>query len=143
MDEKKNSENYEVGYKKPPEKSQFKKGESGNLKGRPKMAEPPPVDVAQVLNEPITVKQGGISREVSPFEAGIRRLVSRALKDKDWNSAVAFIRLCDKHGIMEPAPSKDCGVMYFPKDWDVEEWSEMYMRYGPPPWPGDRDGLCH
>ncbi len=41
MAEKKDSENYDVGYKKPPEKSQFKKGESGNPEGRPKMADPP------------------------------------------------------------------------------------------------------
>ncbi len=143
MGEKKNSENYDIGYKKPPEKSKFKKGESGNPEGRPKMADPDPVDVAHVLNEPITVRQGGATREVSPFEAGTRKLVSRALKDGDWNSAMAFIRLCEKYGIMEAASSEDCGVMYFPKDWNVEEWREMYSRYGPPPWDGDRDGLCH
>lgn len=29
-----------VGYKKPPKKNQFKKGESGNRKGRPRKAKP-------------------------------------------------------------------------------------------------------
>jgi hypothetical protein len=31
-----NDDDYEVGYKRPPKNSQFKKGQSGNPKGRPK-----------------------------------------------------------------------------------------------------------
>ena len=33
----KEEKDYEVGYKKPPKKNQFKKGQSGNPKGRPKL----------------------------------------------------------------------------------------------------------
>lgn len=31
-----NDDDYEVGYKRPPKNSRFKKGQSGNPKGRPK-----------------------------------------------------------------------------------------------------------
>jgi hypothetical protein len=33
------SKEYEIGYKKPPRKNQFKPGQSGNPKGRPKLVE--------------------------------------------------------------------------------------------------------
>ena len=35
--EKRQNTEYEVGYKKPPRKNQFKPGQSGNPKGRPKL----------------------------------------------------------------------------------------------------------
>jgi Family of unknown function (DUF5681) len=36
MNENNETQDYEVGYGKPPKTSQFKKGESGNPSGRPK-----------------------------------------------------------------------------------------------------------
>jgi hypothetical protein len=38
MSEENMSDSYEVGYGKPPKDTQFKKGSSGNPKGRPKKA---------------------------------------------------------------------------------------------------------
>lgn len=142
MVEKKNSGDYKVGYGKPPRESKFKKGQSGNPMGRPKKAEPDPVDVVQILNESITVRQGGVTREISPFEAAVRKLVSRALKDENFNAALTFFRLCEKYGIVKPEPSTQVGgILSVPKAWDWDEWMEMFMKYGAPPWPGSRSGL--
>jgi hypothetical protein len=56
---------------------------------------------------------------------------------------MTFIRLCEKYRIMQPEPSSQIGgVLCVPKDWDFEEWNEMFLKYGPPPWSGSRDGLC-
>jgi len=39
-EDKKSNKDKKVGYKKPPKKTQFKKGKSGNPKGRPKKSNP-------------------------------------------------------------------------------------------------------
>ena len=54
---------YKTGYKKPPKHSQFKKGESGNNKGRPKNK---PISIfhylEKLLRKKITVKDNGSIR---------------------------------------------------------------------------------
>ena len=137
------SDDYEVGYRKPPEKGKFKKRESGNPKGRPKAARSGPADVFKVLDEPVTVRQEGVTREIHPFEAGVRRLVSLALKDENLDAALEFIKICEKYEIMMPESlPRAGGVMRVPKNWDWNEWMEMFNTHGPPPWPGGRSGLC-
>lgn len=140
---KKKRGDYEVGYGKPPEHSRFKPGESGNRKGRPKMAKGGPPDVAEILSEEIAVKNAGVSRKMSSFETGVRQLVSRALNEKDLNATLEFVRLCEEYGIVAPAPAREVGsgVLVIPKTWDRDEWMQMLDGHGAPPWPGDRTGL--
>ena len=75
--------NYDVGYKKPPAKSQFKKGQSGNPNGRPKQADG--VSITEVLDG----KQYGRNGvTVSNREA----LVIRLLKDASEGNQKAFAK---------------------------------------------------
>ncbi len=137
------SNDKKTGYGNPPEKGKFKKGESGNPKGRPKAARPGPVDVFQILDEPVTVRQDGVTREISSFEASVHRLVSLALKDENLDAALEFIKVCEKYRIMMPASlPRAGGVLRYPRGWDRDEWWEMFNTHGPPPGPGGRSGLC-
>ncbi len=137
------NDDYNVGYRKPPEKGKFKKGESGNPKGRPKAVKPGPADVGRILNEPVTVRHRGVTREISSFEAGVRKQVSLALNDENLDAALEFIKICEKYGIMMPASlPRAGGVLRVPNGWDWNEWMEMFNTHGPPPWPGGRSGLC-
>jgi hypothetical protein len=72
--------NYKVGYGKPPRSGQFKKGVSGNLRGRPKGRLNLATDLATELNQKITVREDGRSCSISKQRALIKALVAKALQ---------------------------------------------------------------
>lgn len=80
---------YDVGYGKPPKKNQFKKGQSGNPKGRPrkqrakdKAAETKaPGDVLKdVLSEKLNMSTADGSVEITKLEAFFTKVANDALK---------------------------------------------------------------
>jgi Family of unknown function (DUF5681) len=134
---------YKVGYKKPPKSGQFKKGRSGNPNGRPKKVKQDTSDIAALLSEPVVVNKSGVAQLMSPFEASIRTLVRRALNERNVNAALELVRLCESYGVVAslPAPDYDSQVLIVPRNFTIDEFSEMYEKHGPPPWPGERSGL--
>lgn len=102
-DEKKPPDDNEIGYGKPPKASQFKPGQSGNPKGRPRQADATALDISGTLNEPIKVKVGGKTKTMSPFEASFRQLAKRAIKDKNLGAMIEFLKYCKEHGVLEQA----------------------------------------
>src|SRR5260370_31556482 len=69
---------YEVGYGKPPKKSQWVKGQSGNRKGRPKSAKSLAACLAQAGQECVKVTRNGRHRYVSKNQASMVQLVNKA-----------------------------------------------------------------
>jgi len=72
-----------VGYKKPPKATQFKKGRSGNPKGRPKKTVTPETEWEmreRVLNELIQITENGKTIVVTKKEMIFRRCVHEAIK---------------------------------------------------------------
>jgi Family of unknown function (DUF5681) len=68
----------EVGYGNPPQNFRFKKGRSGNPRGRPKGALNLATVLARTLREKVTIDENGKRKTVSKLEAAIAQLVSRA-----------------------------------------------------------------
>lgn len=68
----------EVGYKKPPKRTRFQKGRSGNPKGRPKQQQATnPIQVlSAMLEERVTIKENGKLRSITKIEAYYARLLN-------------------------------------------------------------------
>lgn len=74
---------YEVGYKKPPKHTQFKKGQSGNKRGRPKKrVKLSDFEAAfeKALSAYITVSENGTVHQIKKLNALATQTVNKALK---------------------------------------------------------------
>ena len=78
-----------VGYRNPPKGSQFKKGQSGHQKGRPRQAARP-VSTAfvfrKVATEPVAIEVDGRTAVMTRWEALLRQFHTLAL-NKDGSAA--------------------------------------------------------
>jgi hypothetical protein len=88
-----------VGYRHPPVKSQFRKGQSGNPRGRCKGQRNLEPVLQEVLGQTVTVKQGGKAQRMSKGEALIRILLTKA-PNGDPKAIKAVLELCEKIGRM-------------------------------------------
>ena len=79
MSEENMSDGYEVGYRKPPKDTQFKKGSSGNPKGRPKKARDFDHELLRESRASITLNENGSRRRISKHEAAIKQLINKAI----------------------------------------------------------------
>lgn len=131
-DRKTNGGDYEVGYRKPPKQHRFQKGASGNPRGAPSKRRRTPIDVAGVLNEPLTVNNGGTRRKMAAYEVSVRRLVERGLKHKNLNAILEFLDLCESLRLMVPPPVEEGGgVLTAPKGVNFHEWLESVTEWVP------------
>jgi hypothetical protein len=71
---------FEVGYGKPPKRTRFKPGESGNPRGRPKGTRNLKTDLAEELAERIAITEGGRRHSVSKQRGMLKQLMAKALR---------------------------------------------------------------
>lgn len=86
-----------VGYGRPPKQHQFKKGRSGNPRGRPKGSKNEATIWREVLSKRVSIREDGKPRKASVLEAMILKYVERALGDdiKAATFVLNRIRLID------------------------------------------------
>ena len=97
----------EIGYGKPPRNKRFRKGQSGNPRGRPPGRQKKPPYEA-VLGQMVTVREDGIERRVTAAEAFVLYLTKRAL-DGDSAACPSYkFRPAQKSGPFRVVPDSVC-----------------------------------
>jgi hypothetical protein len=111
-----------VGYKRPPKRTQFKKGQSGNPKGRPKKAMDIVSIVDRTLGETVAIREGDSLRHMSIKEATMFAQISKAMRG-DQSAVAAIMKLADRHGLlaakstMSRNPIKVAGNAMSEEEW--------------------------
>jgi hypothetical protein len=73
------SNDYQVGYGRPPKGTRFKPGQSGNPRGRPKGTKNLATDLAEELRKPVRVREGDKSRKISKQRAMVIGMTNKGL----------------------------------------------------------------
>jgi Family of unknown function (DUF5681) len=94
---------YEVGFKKTPVHTRFKKGQSGNPEGRPKHARLFDYVLKTELDTVINLTIDGKPRSISKREAMIRHLFAKALRG-DIRAIEMFLQHAGKRDRQYPQP---------------------------------------
>jgi Family of unknown function (DUF5681) len=100
-DKNRPTRDYEVGYCKPPLGHRFKHGNKANPKGRRKGSKSRKVVIHDVMFEPVTLREGDRTRQISALEAVLKKTLSKALAG-DNKAALTIIGIAQKEGILTP-----------------------------------------
>lgn len=73
------SSDYEVGYGRPPQRTRFKPGVSGNPRGRPRGSKNVAVLLEEELKQRVTINENGRRRRITKQAAVIKHMVNKAL----------------------------------------------------------------
>lgn len=126
---------YDVGYKRPPRHSQFRKGQSGNPRGRPPSRGPVKLDFDQIVNAPIPITQNGRSLRMQPKEIALRKILHKAVTKADLRSIVYLLDQFAKYGVVDwQATETRRSVINLPNTMPWRMAMAMLKAFGEPPW---------
>jgi len=99
-----NSNHASVGYCHPPERTRFKKGQSGNPNGRPKGSLNIATVLERTLREKVIIKENDRPRTVTKLEAALKQLIDKATSGelKALQLLSALVRSAEEREIQEP-----------------------------------------
>ena len=91
-----------IGYGRPPRHGQFKKGQSGNPKGRPQGTRNLKTDLAEELAARIRVREGDQAKAISKQRAMLKALLAKAIRG-DTRAATLVLSLMARYFQVEEA----------------------------------------
>jgi len=92
---------YPIGYRRPPASGQFKKGSSGNPKGRPKGSRNFLTLLETELAQKIVVSENGKKKSITRLQAMVKRMVAGAMQG-DQRQLLTLVEILRKTGTFEP-----------------------------------------
>lgn len=96
-------DNYPVGYGKPPHHSRFKKGQSGNPKGRPKGRRNFATTLRLALDETVNVNERGKIRRIKKLDCALRQQANKAAAG-DMKALALLAQLMREWRAEDPKP---------------------------------------
>ena len=130
MSEENMSDSYEVGYGKPPKDTQFKKGSSGNPKGRPRKARDFHHELLRQSRASITLNVNGSRRRVSKHEAAILQLLDKSIRGSIHALRTYFGQYqvaLEKEALLEAAQAGEAERRKDNRNWTDEELMQMIL----------------
>ena len=121
------SKPYTVGYGKPPAHTRFRKGESGNPKGKKKGRKSLRAVVEKVFQEKVSVRTARGTRKVTKLDALVQKLMNDALTG-DAKAVVHIVRLAKEAGLTQEAAAIEAASQEL-----TEEDRLIMERYMRPP----------
>jgi len=101
------SADYEVGYGKPPKATQFKPGQSGNPKGRPRGTLNLKTDLEKELSERICVTENGRTVSLSKQRLLVKALTAKAIKGDTRAAGIVLNLVAQIFGLDPEDPRKE------------------------------------
>jgi hypothetical protein len=130
-----NNNDDKPGYGKPPKSGQFKKGQSGNPRGRPKKSRDLASIVRGLLDAVVEVKVGGEVKRMTKLEAMLLQDGQKALlgEDRSLSRVLSLVKQLSTHPTEEPEGKY--GVLYVqapcvcPEEWMIRYGSDFRLSY--------------
>ncbi len=98
MTDEKKPDDYAVGYRKTPAPSRFRKGQSGNPRGRPRgRRNDPPYEA--VLGQMVTIREDGAERRVTAAEAFLLNVTQQGLEGDSVAARAAMTAIDEARAI--------------------------------------------
>jgi len=104
-----NDDKHEVGYRKPPKHSRFKKGHSGNLRGKPPGTKNSATLLKQALLASVLIKQNGRQTKTTKLWVIVTRLIHQVMK-VDYTSIRILFRYAGLDRLLNEPEHKPRGL---------------------------------
>ena len=122
-----------VGYRHPPRQHQFKPGQSGNPKGRPKGSAQLNHKIGEILSRKVVFRNGEKEERISLLVAGVIAQAAKAAKG-DVRSASLTMKWADKVGLLNDRHGTESDV----EQHDAERSGAVLVQPGVKERPSDR-----
>lgn len=109
----------DVGYRKPPQETQFRKGQSGNPSGRPKRILSNGETVLRELTSKVTIVEKGKTRRVTKHHVIIKKQINLAMQG-DPKAAAMVMKVYDE-ALRERPQDQAPEPMHFTLFFEEEE----------------------
>ena len=117
-----------IGYKRPPQRTRWQAGQSGNPSGRPKRAKSFDAELIDVLNEKTRMRVGNSEVEVTKLRKIVVELVESALERDAWAIGVVIAHIAK---ITRAAGYGEEGDSLAPDDQILREHRQAQRKGGP------------